>query len=226
MCGRYTLRSSIKEIAEALEAVSDKINEDKARYNIAPTQAVVAARESADVRELVTLKWGLVPAWAKDPSIGSRLINARSETVAEKPSFKEAFRLRRCLIPSDGFYEWARTETGNKQPCYFRMREERPFAFAGLWERWGEGRETIESCTILTTEANEVLAPVHDRMPVIVAPRDYGLWLDQGVTKADQLTPLLRPYPAKEMTSHPVSSSVNNPRYDHEDLLAPLVNSK
>jgi putative SOS response-associated peptidase YedK len=226
MCGRFTLRSSVKEIAEALEAVSDKINEDKARYNIAPTQTIVAARESADVRELVQLKWGLVPAWAKDPSIGSRLINARSETVAEKPSFKEALRLRRCLIPASGFYEWKRTETGNKQPFYFKMRDEQPFAFAGLWERWGEGRDTVESCTILTTEANELLAPVHDRMPVIVAPKDYGLWLDQKMNKADQLTPLLRPYPAKEMTSHPVSSSVNNPRYDHEDMLAPAINSQ
>ncbi len=227
MCGRYAMRSSLKEIAEALEAVSEKINEDKARYNIAPTQAVVAARESADdVRELVKLKWGLVPAWAKDPGIGSRLINARSETVAEKPAFKGALRLRRCLIPADGFYEWARTETGNKQPFYFRMKDERPFAFAGLWERWGDGRETIESCTILTTEANEVLSPMHDRMPVIVAPGDYGLWLDQKVTKADQLTPLLRPYPAADMTSHPVSTSVNNPRYDGEDLLAPLINSQ
>ncbi len=226
MCGRYTLRSSIKEIAEALEAVSEKIREDKARYNIAPTQAVVAAREADEVRELVQLKWGLVPAWAKDASIGSRLINARSETVAEKPSFKEAFRPRRCLIPASGFYEWARTETGNKQPFYFRMKDEHPFAFAGLWERWGEGRETIESCTILTTEANEVLAPVHDRMPVIVAPEDYALWLDQKVTKAERLTPLLRPYPAERMASHPVSSSVNNPRYDNEDLLAPPVNSQ
>ncbi len=226
MCGRFTLRSSIKEIAEALEAVSEKIREDKARYNIAPTQAVVAAREADDVRELVQLKWGLVPAWAKDASIGSRLINARSETVSEKPAFKESFRLRRCLIPASGFYEWARTETGNKQPFYFKMKDERPFAFAGLWERWGEGRETIESCTILTTEANDVLAPVHDRMPVIVAPEDYGLWLDQKMNKAERLTPLLRPYPAGEMTSHPVSSSVNNPRYDAEDLLAPLINSQ
>ncbi len=187
---------------------------------------MVAARESDDVRELVQLKLGLVPAWAKEPGIGSRLINARSETVAEKPSFKEAFRLRRCLIPADGFYEWARTETGTKQPFYFRMKDEQPFAFAGLWERWGEGRETIESCTILTTAANELLSPVHDRMPVIVAPKDYGLWLDQKVTKAERLTPLLRPYPAAEMTSYPVSSSVNNPRYDNEDLLAPPVNSQ
>ena len=226
MCGRYAMRSSIKEIAEALEAVSEKINEDKARYNIAPTQAVVAAREADEVRELVQLKWGLVPAWAKDASIGSRLINARSETVAEKPSFKEAFRLRRCLIPASGFFEWARTETGTKQPFYFRMRDEQLFAFAGLWERWGEGRETIESCTILTTAANELLSPVHDRMPVIVAPKDYGLWLDQQINKAERLTPLLRPYPAKEMTAHPVSSSVNNPRNDNEDLLAPPVNSQ
>ncbi len=154
------------------------------------------------------------------------MINARSETVTEKPSFREAFRRRRCLIPSSGFYEWKREGT-RKQPFYFQMCDERPFAFAGLWEHWeGEGSEAIESCTILTTEANEVLAPVHDRMPVIVAPGDYELWLDQKMNKAERLTPLLRPYPASEMMAHPVGLSVNNPRYDGEDLLAPLVNSK
>jgi len=226
MCGRFTLRSSIKELAEALEATSVKIREDKARYNIAPTQQVVAAREEGKERELLMLKWGLVPGWTKDPKIGARMINARSETVTEKPAFREAFRRRRCLIPSSGFYEWKR-EGARKQPFYFQMRDEQLFAFAGLWEQWaGEGSEAIESCTILTTNANEVLAPVHDRMPVIVAPENYELWLDTTMSKAEQLTPLLRPYPAAKMTAHPVGLSVNNPRYDGEDLLAPLVNSK
>lgn len=167
-----------------------------------------------------------MPRWAKEPGTGTRLINARSETVSEKPAFREAFRLRRCLIPASGFYEWAAPAGGRKQPFYFGMKDERLFAFAGLWERWGEGRDTVESCTILTTEANEVLAPVHDRMPVILRESDYGLWLDAGVTKADQLTPLLRPYPASEMTAHPVSTRVNDPRHDGEDLLAPPVNSR
>ena len=176
MCGRFALRSSIKELAEALEAASVKIAEDRARYNIAPTQAVVVARDTDDdERELVHLKWGLVPAWAKDPAaVGARLINARSETVTEKPSFREAFRRRRCLIPTSGFYEWKR-EGARKQPYFFRMKTDEPFMFAGLWERWegaaGDG-VTLETCTILTTMANEVLAPVHDRMPVIIAPED------------------------------------------------------
>ncbi len=189
----------------------------------ADTGGAVATTEA---RAVVTLHWGLVPGWAKDPNVGARMINARSETVTEKPSFREAFRRRRCLIPASGFYEWKRME-GHKQPFYFRMRDEQLFAFAGLWERWeGEGSEAIESRTILTTVANEVLAPVHDRMPVIVAPEDYELWLDQKMTKGDQLTPLLRPYSLEMMTSHPVSLSVNNPRYDGEDLLAPLINSQ
>ena len=225
MCGRFALRSSIKELAEALEATSVKIREEKARYNIAPTQEIVAAREEGEERELLTLKWGLVPSWTKDPTIGARMINARSETVTEKPAFKEAFRRRRCLIPADGFYEWKRTDRG-KQPFFFKMKDEQPFAFAGLWEHWEGDGETIESCTILTTRANEVLAPVHDRMPVIVAPEDYKLWLDQQVTKSDRLTPLLRPYPAELMASYQVAPRVNNPRYDSEDLLAPLIKSQ
>lgn len=224
MCGRFTLRSSIKEIAESLEITSVKIKEEKARYNIAPTQDIMATREGGEGRELVSLHWGLVPSWAKDPTIGARMINARSETVTEKPSFREAFHRRRCLIPSSGFYEWRREGT-RKQPFYFRMKDDRPFAFAGLWEQW-EGDKVIESCTILTTEANELLAPVHDRMPVIVAPEDYELWLDSTISKTERLKPLLRPYPAEMMDSYPVSSNVNNPRNDREDLLAPLMNSQ
>jgi len=226
MCGRFTLRSSVKEIAEALEATSVKIKEEKARYNIAPTQDIIAAREEGENRELVMLHWGLVPSWAKDPAVGARMINARSETVTEKPSFREAFQRRRCLIPSSGFYEWKREGT-RKQPFYFKMKDEQPFAFAGLWEHWeGEGGEAIESCTILTTEANEVLAPVHDRMPVIVAPENYELWLDPTMNKTEPVTPLLRPYSAERMSSHPVGLSVNNPQYDREDLLAPIINSQ
>jgi putative SOS response-associated peptidase YedK len=157
------------------------------------------------------LKWGLVPSWAKDISIGAKLINARSETVTEKPSFREAFKQRRCIIPADGFYEWQRTE-GRKQPFFFQMRDERPFGFAGLWERWqGATGQVIESCTILTTEANEVLRPVHDRMPVILHSDDYELWLDEDVRKREFLNDLLRPYPAKEMVSHPVSTAINSP---------------
>lgn len=160
MCGRYTLRSSIEKLAEALEVASIK-TDVRARYNIAPTQDVAAVRANENSRELLNLKWGLVPGWAKEPEIGSRLINARSETVTAKPSFRDAFRHRRCLIPCDGFFEWRREGT-RKQPFYFQMRDEQPFAFAGLWEHWEGDGEVIESCTILTTNANEVLAPVHE----------------------------------------------------------------
>lgn len=226
MCGRYSLRSSIEEIAAALGVKNVAVEELPPRFNIAPTQAVAVVRERGGERELQMLKWGLVPSWAKDVSIGSRLINARAETVTEKPSFRDAFKHRRLLIPSDGFYEWRR-EGARKQPFYFRMKDERPFAFAGLWERWqGEAGETLETCTILTTEANDILRPVHDRMPVIIAPGDYQLWLDTEMVTTGKLMPLLRPYPAQEMTAHPVGLGVNNPRSDNADLVAPIINSQ
>lgn len=143
--------------------------------------------------------------------MGARLINARSETVAEKPAFREAFKRRRCLIPADGFYEWQRRD-GKKQPFYFRLRDERPFGFAGLWEKWrSPAGEVIESCAILTTEANELLRPVHHRMPVILHPEDYSLWLDEDARQRALLKELLRPYPAEEMTAYPVSAQVNSP---------------
>jgi putative SOS response-associated peptidase YedK len=182
------------------------------RYNIAPTQPVLAVRTvPAGERELVTLRWGLVPAWADDPSIGNRLINARAETVADKPAFRAAFRARRCLVLADGFFEWQKVG-GRKQPYYFRLREGSPFAFAGLWERWGKGATTLETCTLLTTEANELLRPVHDRMPVILPRERFVRWLDPDFRAAAELESLLRPYPAEDMTGYPVSARVNNPR--------------
>jgi putative SOS response-associated peptidase YedK len=209
MCGRFTQRADSKRIAEEFQVA--EVPAVEARYNIAPTQEVLAVREHEDGREATFFKWGLVPSWAKDTAMGARLINARSETVAEKPAFRAAFKQRRCIIPADGFYEWQRRE-GRKQPFFFLMRDERPFGFAGLWEHWeGEGR-VVNSCTILTTEANEVLRPVHDRMPVILRPDDYELWLDGDVRKLDLVKELLRPYPAAEMTGYPVGVSVNSPR--------------
>ena len=166
------------------------------------------------------LKWGLIPAWAQDPAIGHKLINARSETVTEKPSFRDAFRKRRCLIPADGFYEWQRRGT-NKQPYYFQMRGGSPFAMAGLWERWtNTDGEPVETCAILTTVCNDLLRPVHERMPVILKAEDYDRWLDESVRGAEPLIPLLRPYPAAEMVAHPVSLYVNNPEHDDERCLA------
>ncbi|MCC7353120.1 MAG: SOS response-associated peptidase, partial [Anaerolineae bacterium] len=162
-------------------------------------------------------------SWAKDPTIGSRMINARSETVAEKPSFRSAFKSRRCLVPADGFYEWQRQERG-KQPFFIRMSEGTPFAIAGLWEHWqGPEGEVIESCTLLTTEANEMMRPLHDRMPVILDPKDYDLWLDPGVQKREILLPLFRPYASEAMIAYPVRPVVNSPANDSPLCIEPLT---
>jgi putative SOS response-associated peptidase YedK len=214
MCGRFTLRTSGRVLAELFQL--PQVPELPLRYNIAPTQPVAAVRSVAGQgqRELVQLRWGLIPSWAEDKKIGARLINARAETAAAKPSFRSAFRHRRCLLPADGFYEWQRRD-GKKQPFYLRLRDDRPFAFAGLWETWtSPDSEVIESAALLTTEANATVRPVHDRMPVILAAADYARWLDPAVQKAEVLQPLLRPYPAEEMTAHRVSLRVNAPRND------------
>lgn len=225
MCGRFALKTPIKNVAK--EFGIEEMPPVEARYNIAPTQVILSVLQITDERQVKHLKWGLVPSWAKDASMGARLINARSETVAEKPAFREAFQKRRCLIPADGFYEWQRLDSGRKQPFFFRMSDERPFGFAGLWERWqGEEGQLIESCTILTTTANEVLRPVHDRMPVILHHSDYDLWLDEDMRKRDLLKELLQPYPASEMISHPVSTSINSPRSQGAGLIERMtVNS-
>jgi putative SOS response-associated peptidase YedK len=217
MCGRFAQRSDPTRLAKEFKVA--EVPQVEARYNVAPTQEILAVRELADGREMSFFKWGLVPSWAKDTSMSARLINARSETIEEKPSFRDAFRKRRCIIPADGFYEWQRTE-GRKQPFFFRMREESPFGLAGLWERWeGEGGQAINSCTMMTTEANEVLRPVHDRMPVILHPDGYDAWLDTDVRKLDLIKEMLRPYPAEEMTSYPVSMAINSPRNQGAELM-------
>jgi putative SOS response-associated peptidase YedK len=189
------------------------------RYNVAPTQQIGVVRTADGQRELSFMQWGLVPRWAKDPKIGSQMINARAETAAEKPAFRDAFRKRRCLVVADGFYEWKKTGGKTKQPFYIRMKDHRPFGFAGLWERWGE----LESCTILTTRPNELCASVHDRMPVILSPNDYDQWLDQQVTDAAALQPLLDPYPSDEMAADPVGTHVNSVRNIDERCIAPLA---
>ena len=170
------------------------------------------------------MRWGLVPSWAKDLSIGSRMINARAETVAEKPAFRQAFRERRCLIMADGFYEW-RTTGRSKQPYHITHRDKAPFGFAGLWDRWQPpgGGQPIESCTIITTAANELVAEYHDRMPVILDLADYDLWLDPTVHEPQRLLPLLKPYPASKMVAYPVSSIVNSPTNESPDCVKPLV---
>lgn len=193
------------------------------RYNIAPSQPVAAARQNRDTqqRELVHFHWGLIPSWAKDPAIGYKMINARSETVAEKPSFRNALKYRRCLVPASGFYEWQKVGKG-KQPHYIQLMDGEPFAIAGLWEHWqsADGSE-IESVTLLTTSPNEVMRPLHDRMPVILHPDDYTLWLDPQTTQSDLLLPLLRPFPAEQMLAYPVSTLVNSPANDLPACILP-----
>ncbi|MFO0946814.1 MAG: SOS response-associated peptidase [Planctomycetota bacterium] len=218
MCGRFTLRSSPKLVAEIFELPTLPLFE--ARYNIAPTQMVGAIRLN-DERHYDQLRWGLVPSWAKDLSFGAKTINARSETITEKPAFRNAFQRRRCLIVADGFYEWQKTGK-TKQPMYILMKDERPFAFAGLWERWRGDNELVESCTILTTTANSLLNKLHDRMPVILSSEDYNSWLDPECDPQRTLVPLLRPFPDEKMKMYPVSSQVNNARHETADCVEPL----
>jgi len=222
MCGRFTLTSPAETVAELFEL--DAAISLTPRYNIAPTQsvAVVRAADDRSARRLAQLHWGLIPSWAKDSSIGSRMINARAETVAERPSFRSAFRRRRCLIVADGFYEWQKLGT-RKQPHYIHVADRKPFAFAGLWEHWEDpGGAPIDSCTIITTEPNEMMAEIHNRMPVILCPSDYGLWLDPDMQDPENVRSLLRAYPAEEMFAYAVSTHVNKPSNDVPACIEPL----
>lgn len=228
MCGRFTLTLPGELLGEILleQLGLAIIPEDyRPRFNVAPSQSVLAARIGSQGREGVMLRWGLIPYWAKDPKIGYQMINARSESVSEKPSFRGAFQKRRCLIPADGFYEW-RSVGGKKMPVRFRLRGNRLFAFAGLWESWQPPRDEapVETFTILTTSANELISPVHERMPVIIDLDDtdaVDLWLDRSVP-GDGVRHLLRPFPAEAMEAYAVSPRVNSPKFDDEACVAPL----
>jgi putative SOS response-associated peptidase YedK len=217
MCGRYTLKSNAHAVASLCNLPD--IPELKARYNIAPTQLVPVVRPGQAGRELTMLRWGLIPSWAKDPKIAHSLINARAETAAEKPAFRSAFKRRRCLIPSDGFYEWKKVGK-QKLPLHIRRRDEAPFAFAGLWEIWRppEG-DPIETCAILTTTANEVVAPLHHRMPVILPPEHFDAWLKSGDADAAGFLPLMVPIPADEMVAVQANPICNSPKYDGPECL-------
>lgn len=218
MCGRFTLGVDGEVLQEVLE-LGNVPAELEPRYNIAPTQdvAVVTDPESRDVS---LFRWGLVPSWAKDLSIGNRLINARAETVAEKPSFRAAFRKRRCLVLADGFYEW-RAEGGTKQPYYISMKDGDPFAMAGLWEQWDDGVSDVPlaTCTIITTEPNEMMSALHRRMPVILPRSRHEAWLDPALHDTQLLRAALVPYDSDAMTFRPVDRAVNNPRNDGPELL-------
>jgi putative SOS response-associated peptidase YedK len=219
MCGRFTLAVPAAEIADLFE-VDARLNL-RPRYNIAPTQQAPVVRAKKDEgRELTLLRWGLIPAWAKDPAIGNRMINARAESVAEKPAFRAAFKARRCLVPADGFYEWQKAGKG-KQPFYIRRKDKQPFAFAGLYERWqnrAEG-EILDTFTIITTEPNGLMAPIHNRMPVIIPEDDYDRWLDPEETGDPDL---LVPYPEEELTAYPISTWVNSPAHDDARCIEPV----
>lgn len=222
MCGRYTQTKSGEAIAQTFGLASAP--DLPPRYNIAPTQPVAAIAQPAAEREYRIFQWGLVPSWSKDPSISSRMINARSETVAEKPSFRAPFKRRRCLVVTDGFYEWQRTGSNRKkQPFYIQMADQAPFGFAGLWEKWEGGDGSyLETCTILTTEPNELMTSIHNRMPVILQPEDYDLWLDPNLQDGRHLQHLLRPYDAESMQRHPVSTIVNSPRNETSECVEPI----
>lgn len=217
MCGRYTLITDITKIAESF-GVEPALNAVP-RYNIAPTQDIVAVVKNGEAH-LTTLRWGLIPSWAKDESIGSRMINARAETLAEKPSFKSLLRRHRCLVVADGFYEW-KAEGRGKTPMYITLADGQPFAFAGLWDLWRspDGPE-IRSCTIVTTEPNELMASIHNRMPAILRPGAYEDWLNPQLRDEQVLTHWLSPYPSELMTARPVSRLVNNPRNETAEILA------
>jgi len=221
MCGRFVLMSLGRDLAERFHL--SEIPDLEARYNIAPTQMVAIIRQEEDGlhRRLELVRWGLVPSWARDLSIGSKLINARAEAAPQKPAFRAAFRHRRCLVPADGFYEW-KSGKGKKHSYLVSMADGSTFAFAGLWEKWRstEG-EIIESCTVLTTDANDLLRPIHDRMPVVLAEENYDAWLDSAARQPELLLPLLVAYPSEHMTVRVVSPKVNKATYDAPDCIEP-----
>ena len=223
MCGRFTLSTAPTEIADHFGL--DEVPELGARFNVAPGQLIATIFRAGEDRQSVLSqrRWGLVPSWAKDEKIGNRLINARAETASEKPSFRVALRRRRCLIPADGFYEWSGAK-GSKQPYFIGLEGRAPFAFAGLWEHWTDSEgETLESCTLLTTEATQHLSGLHGRMPVIVDPADYGLWMDPEVKEPDLLSPVIDRNLGGALDFYPVSPHVNDVRHDDPRCLEAIA---
>lgn len=218
MCGRYSLFAKKEDVAERFHLTNYEQLEWFERYNIAPSQQVLAIIRDEQGNRAGFLKWGLVPSWASDVKIGYKMINARMETVDQKPSFKQLLKRRRCLIPADGFYEWKR-DGNKKQPYRFQLKTKQPFAFAGLWDRWEEGDKVIHSCTIITTEANQLVRDVHDRMPVILTKEEEQIWLDRSVVDFLELKKLLVPYNAEEMEMYPVSTLVNSPKNDVKEMI-------
>jgi len=223
MCGRFERHRGVNTLTELIAGLSPP-KDTRPSYNIAPSQDVLLARNEQDgAREWASLSWGLLPFWAKQSKV-NKPINARAESVHSKPYFREAFKRRRCLIPCDGWYEWQKTPSG-KQPYYFTLKQEGPFCFAGLWERWTpeDGDAPVETCCIVTTDANAFAAKVHNRMPVIVHPKDYERWLDPAMHRRDELDDVLGPYRwVEQMEAWPVSRYVNKPENNDERCLAKI----
>jgi len=223
MCGRYRLSRRKQIVEEYFDSTSEE-QDWNPRYNIAPTQPVPVIRQhpKEPKRVLSLMRWGLIPGWAKDSSVAASMINARSETASTKPAFRDALKLRRCLIPADGFYEWRRT-TQVKQPYCFEVNGGELFAFAGLWDRWKDSNGSwVKTCSILTTTPNAVTSAIHDRMPVILDRDSYDVWLDPSMNDVQVVSELLKPYDARLMRSHPVSTRINHVANDDEECSLPI----
>lgn len=222
MCGRYTLRHTPDQVVMRFE-VQQVAEASTERYNIAPSQPVAVVTQEEGTRRLDAFAWGLVPFWAKDPAIGNRMINARAETLAEKPAFRATLTRRRCLIPSDGFYEWKKEDT-RRQPYYIHRKDDELFAFAGLWDEWDQGDGTrLRSCTIITVAPNQLMAPIHDRMPAILRPDQEAAWLDMSLKDVPDILSLLNPYTVAALEALPVSKRVNRPGYDAPDCIEAIT---
>ena len=221
MCGRFTLTVDPADLREAFDGYTFPAK-FAPRFNIAPSQPILAIPNDGKNKADFFI-WGLIPTWAKDPSIGNKLINARAETLVEKPSFRGAFKYKRCLILADGFFEWkSQPGTKTKIPHFIFLKSRQPFAFAGLWDEWhSPDGGSVRSATIITTAPNELMATLHSRMPVILHPKDYAQWLDPAPRTPDSLLPLLKPFPTDEMSAHPVSMLVNTPANDRAELVVP-----
>ena len=220
MCGRFVMTLSPEKIQHVFGVT--EVPAITPRYNIAPTQNILAVCQNGDgFRHLKMFRWGLIPHWAKESSIGNKMINARCETIGEKPAFRGPIRFHRCLVLASGFFEWQRLD-GRKQPYLIQRKDGEPMAFAGIWDHWKNSAETIESCAILTTEANRLMLDIHHRMPVILSPSEFDLWLDRSITEAETLQGLYTPFPSESLQAIPVSTAVNNPRHDSPDCLDPL----
>ena len=221
MCGRFTLRANLNRLLTEFEAQARPEYQPAPRYNVAPTQQILTLSLIDGKRTIMPRRWGLVPFWAADSKIGNSLINSRAETVADKPAFRNSFKRDRCLVIADGFYEWKKLDSKTKQPYFIRMKDDRPFAFAGLAAHWDKAGE-INSATIITTDANRLMAPIHDRMPVILPKESIQLWLDPEFQDKQELQSLLKPYPEEEMIATAVSTLVNSPKNEDPCCINPL----